>query len=355
MADMFVTRDGMGYFLFGFLFRFLKEFIVQRRQLLELSAAPFLSAMGWMGLQEAQAQGSEWPQRAVKVVVPYSAGGSADTLGRTVTTGLSDHFKQPFVIDNKGGAGGIIGSQFVANSAPDGYNLVVSGIGSHVIAPAENPKAFDPMKDFSHIAILGGPPLVMAINAKVPVNDVKGFIDFANKTAGGVSWGSPGKGTHGYLIGEEFQRMTKIEMVHVGYKGASPAMADLVAGQIPASFTTLSTASVHIQAGRLKALAVSSSKRLKDFPNVPTFAELGFSKLTSVTWFSLSGPAGMPAPLVTKLNAVVRQIMKGPAAQEQLSKSSMETFDWDVPKFNQFFADEIKRWAPMVSAVKEEG
>ena len=333
---------------------FLKEFIVRRRQMLELSAAPMLGALGFSLVQEVQAQGSEWPQRAVKVVVPYSPGGSADTLGRTVTTGLTDAFKQPFVIDNKGGAGGIIGSQFVANAPPDGYNLVISGIGSHVIAPAENPKAFDPMKDFTHIAILGGPPLVMALNANVPVNDVKGFIEFATKTQGGVSWGSPGKGTHGYLIGEEFQRMTKSNMVHVGYKGASPAMADLVAGQIPASFTTLSTASVHIQAGRLKALAVTSSKRLKDFPHVPTFAELGFSKLTSVTWFSLSGPAGMPAALVTKLNAEVRRIMKSPPAQEQLTKSSMETFDWDVPKFNQFFLDEIKRWAPMVNAVKQE-
>ena len=327
---------------------------MRRRQLLEFSAAPLLGALGWTGMEDAQAQGSDWPQRAVKVVVPYSPGGSADTLGRTVTLGLSEYFKQPFVIDNKGGAGGIIGSQFVANSAPDGYNLVVSGIGSHVIAPAGNAKAFDPMKDFTHIAILGGPPLVLAINAQLPVNDVKGFIEYANKMPNGVSWGSPGKGTHGYLIGEEFQRMTKVNMVHVGYKGASPAMADLVAGQIPASFTTLSTASVHLQAGRLKALAMSSSKRLKDFPHVPTFAELGFPKLTSVTWFSLSGPAGMPAALVTKLNAVVRQIMKSPAAQEQLNKSSMETFDWDVPKFNQFFMEEIKRWAPMVSALKDE-
>jgi tripartite-type tricarboxylate transporter receptor subunit TctC len=139
------------------------------------------------GLNAALAQDSAWPQRSVKLVVPYSPGGSADTLGRMASTGLTDAFKQPFVIDNKGGAGGVIGSQIVQKSAPDGYTLVVSGIGSHVIAPADNPSAFDPIKDFSHIAILGGPPLALAVNAKVPVNDLKGFIEYCKSTQGGIS------------------------------------------------------------------------------------------------------------------------------------------------------------------------
>lgn len=298
------------------------------------------------------AQEANWPQRAVKVVVPYAPGGSADTLGRLVTLGLSETFKQPFVIENRGGAGGIIGSQQVAKTAPDGYNLVISGIGSHVIAPADNPKAFDPLKDFTHIAILGGPPIVLAVNADLPIFDIKSFIAFANRNPEGISWGSPGKGTHGYLIGESFELLTKIRMVHVGYKGAAPAVADLVAGHIPASFTTLSTASPHIQSGRLRALAITASKRLPDFPNVPTFAELGYPRLTSVTWFSLSGPAGMSPLLVSRLNQEVRKIMHAPHAQEQLGKNSMETFDWDAARFNQFVSDEIKRWTPMVKEVK---
>lgn len=301
---------------------------------------------------QVYAQEAPWPQRPVKVVVPYAPGGSADTLGRLVAVGLTDVFKQSFVIENRGGAGGIIGSQQVAKAPPDGYNLVISGVGSHVIAPAENPKAFDPLKDFTHIAILGGPPIVLAINADVPATDLKSFIAFANHNAKGVSWGSPGKGTHGYLIGESFELLTKTPMIHVGYKGASPAMADLVAGHISASFTTLSTASPHIQSGRLRALAVSSTRRLPDFPNVPTFAELGYPKLTALTWFSLSGPAGMPAALVNRINQAVRKIMQSPHAQEQLRKNSMETFDWDVARFNQYFSDEIKRWGPMVKQVQ---
>jgi tripartite-type tricarboxylate transporter receptor subunit TctC len=273
-------------------------------------------------------------------------------LGRLVAQGLTDAFKQSFVIENRAGAGGIIGSQQVSKTAPDGYTLVVSGVGSHVIAPAENPQAFDPMRDFTHIAILGGPPIVLAVNAQLPITDLKSFMAYASKGKDGLSWGSPGKGTHGYLIGESFELLTKTPLVHVAYKGAAPAVADLLAGHIPASFTTLSTASTHIQSGKLRALAVTSAKRLPEFPNVPTFAELGYPKLTSVTWFSLSGPAGMPPALVERINAQVRKTMHSKQGQEQLAKASMETFDWDATKFTQYVGDEIKRWTPMVQAIK---
>ncbi len=328
---------------------------MRRRELLQWASLPLVPSLGSLVAHgNAAAQEGVWPNRPVKVVVPYSPGGSADTLGRIVTIGLTEAFKQPFVIENRGGAGGIIGSQLVSKAAPDGYNLVISGIGSHIIAPAENPKSFDPVKDFTHIAILGGPPIALAINAALPINDLKSFMEYAAKQNGGLSWGSPGKGTHGYLIGESFQAATKTRLEHVGYKGAAPAMTDLIAGHISASFTTLSTASSHIQAGRLKLIATTGSKRLKEFRDVPTFAELGYPKLTSTTWFSLSGPAGMPKAMVDLINKEVRKIMHSPQVTEQLAKVSMETYDWDVPKFNTYFASELKRWAPMVSAVSQE-
>jgi len=328
---------------------------VRRRELLQWASLPLVPSLGSLVAHgNAAAQEGVWPNRSVKVVVPYSPGGSADTLGRIVTTGLTEAFKQPFVIENRGGAGGIIGSQLVSKAAPDGYSLVISGIGSHIIAPAENPKSFDPVKDFTHIAILGGPPIALAINAALPINDLKSFMEYAAKQNGGLSWGSPGKGTHGYLIGESFQAATKTRLEHVGYKGAAPAMTDLIAGHISASFTTLSTASPHIQAGRLKLIATTGSKRLKEFRDVPTFAELGYPKLTSTTWFSLSGPAGMPKAMVDLINKEVRKIMHSPQVSEQLAKVSMETYDWDVSKFNTYFASELKRWAPMVSAVSQE-
>ena len=300
----------------------------------------------------AAAQDTAWPQKAVKIVVPYAAGGSSDSLGRLISVGLTETFKQPFVIENKGGAGGMIGSQQVAKSAPDGYNLVISGVASHVIAPTENPKTYDPIKDFTHIAMLGGPPIVLAVNAQLPIPDLKSFMAYAK--ANQVSWGSPGKGTHGYLIGEAFEVMSKTPMQHVAYKGGSPAVADTIAGHIPALFTTLSTASAQIQAGKLRALAITSSKRMPEFPNVPTFSELGYPQLVALTWFSLSGPAGMPSGVVDKLNKEVRKIMQSQAAKEMLAKQSMETFDWDSAKFTQYVGEELKQWAPMIKTVKPD-
>ncbi|MFZ2737976.1 MAG: tripartite tricarboxylate transporter substrate binding protein [Burkholderiaceae bacterium] len=301
-----------------------------------------------------QAQESSWPQHAVKVVVPYAAGGSSDALGRIVSAGLTEVFKQSFVVENRGGAGGMLGSQLVAKTAPDGYNLLVSGVASHVIAPTENPKNYDPIKDFTHIAMLGGPPIVFAINANVPASDLKSFIALAQRSPKSFSWGSPGKGTHGYLIGEAFEVMSKTPMEHIAYKGAAPAVADLLAGHIPASFTTLSTAGPHIHSGKLRALAVTSSKRMADFPHVPTFAELGYPKLVALTWFSLSGPAGMNPVLVERINREVRKIMQSAQARDMLAKNSMETFDWDVPRFNQFVLDELKQWAPLIKTVKTD-
>ena len=305
-----------------------------------------------LGTGTAMAQDALWPQRAVKIVVPYAAGGSSDTLGRLISVGLTEALKQPFVIENKGGAGGMIGSQQVAKSAPDGYNLVISGVASHVIGPSENPKVYDPLKDFTHIAMLGGPPIVLAINAQLPITDLKGFIAYAK--ANPVSWGSPGKGTHGYLIGEAFEVMSQTPMQHVAYKGGSPAVADTIAGHIPALFTTLSTASAQIQSGKLRALAITSSKRLPEFPNVPTFAEQGYPKLIALTWFSLSGPSGMSPAVVDKLNKETRKIMQSQIAKDTLTKQSMETFDWDSARFTQYVGEELKQWAPMIKTVKPE-
>ena len=331
-------------------FSLIHKIIRQRNCLSAVGAG--LMLLGALAAGNASAQEANWPQRAVKIVVPYAAGGSSDSLGRLISVGLTESLKQPFVIENKGGAAGMIGSQQVAKSAPDGYNLVISGVASHVIAPTENPKNYDPIKDFTHIAMLGGPPIVLAVNAQLPIPDLKSFMAYAK--ANQVSWGSPGKGTHGYLIGEAFEVMSKTPMQHVAYKGGSPAVADTIAGHIPALFTTLSTASAQIQSGKLRALAITSSKRMPEFPNVPTFAELGYPQLVALTWFSLSGPAGMPNAVVDKLNKEVRKIMQSQAAKDMLAKQSMETFDWDSARFTQFVGEELKQWAPMIKTVKPE-
>ncbi|MEO7152775.1 MAG: tripartite tricarboxylate transporter substrate binding protein [Burkholderiaceae bacterium] len=298
---------------------------------------------------------SDWPSKPIRLIVPYAPGGSADTLGRLIAKHLGEAFKQTVVIENKGGAGGLIGSQLVAKAAPDGYTLVVSGIGSHVIAPVGQPAGFDPMKDFSHIAMLAGPPLAVVVNAELPVQDFAGFVSYIRANPKGLSWGSPGQGTHGHLTGELFRTQEKLNMVHIAYKGAGPAVADLIANQIPAAFMTLSSANAHIATGKLRLLATSSSKRLAELPGVPTLAELGYPGLTGTTWFALSGPAGMPPALVEKINAEVRRGMQTPAIKAVLKAESMETMDLDPAAFTRYVQSEIDRWTPAVKSVEKAG
>ena len=316
---------------------------VSRRQTLALGLSTLAPALAW-----AQA---DWPSKPIRLVVPYAAGGSSDTLGRLIARQLQDVLKQTVVVENKGGAGGLIGSKEVAKAAPDGYTLVISGIGSHVIAPADTPGSIDPMKDFTHIALLGGPPLGMVVNAELPVKDVKGFIAYVRAEPKGLSWGSPGQGTHGHLTGELFRQVNQLNMVHIAYKGAGPAVADLLGNQIPAAFMTLSSSNAHVDAGKLRLLAVSSSKRVGAYPNVPTLAELGYPQLTGTTWFSVSGPAGMPPAVVDRLNSEIRRALQSQAVRAAMAAESMESGDHDAPGFTRFMVSEIARWAPAVKSL----
>ena len=297
-----------------------------------------------------QAQ-SEWPQKPIRLVVPYAPGGSADTLGRLIAKHLGEAFKQSVVVENRGGAGGLIGSQMVAKAPPDGYTLVISGIGSHVIAPVDAANTFDPLKDFTHIALLGGPPIAMVVNSEQPIRDFKGFISYVSQEPKGMSWASPGQGTHGYLTGETFRSVSRLNMVHVAYKGAGPAVADLIANQIPAGFMTLSSANAHVESGKLRLLALTSPRRLPEYPNVPTFTELGYPTVTGTTWFAVSGPAGMPQAVVDKINAEVRRGLQTAAARKQMAIESMVSADYDSAGFTRFVASEIEHWTPAVKAL----
>ena len=292
-----------------------------------------------------------WPAKPVRVVVPFAPGGTADTLGRLVAAKLGDTFKETFVVENRGGAGGVVGSELVAKSAPDGYTLVVSGVASHCIAPAMSKNfPFDPLRDFTHIALFGGPPGVLVIYPEIPAKDLKQFIAYAKAEHGKLAYGSPGNGTQGHLIAEQLKQVTGIEMTHVPYRGASLAVADLIAGHLPVTSTTLTTAATQIKAGKARALAVSSLKRVPEFPDVPTFAELGYPELTASIWFSLSGPAGMPPEIVIRLNAEVRRVLQLPEVRERLRPEGIEPADLDPQQFTAFVTAELKRWAPVVRA-----
>ena len=297
------------------------------------------------------APAQNYPSRPVKIIVPFGPGGTADTLGRLVAGKLSEQLKESFVIENKGGAGGVVGSELVAKSPADGYTLVVSGIASHVIAPLlPGGTPYDPLKDFTHIALFGGPPAVFAVNPNVPAKTLKEFVQLAKEKPGALSYGSPGPGTQGQLVAELFKREAGIEVLHVPYKGAAAAVTDLMGGQITAVSTTLSTASGQIKAGRARALALSSATRLPDYPDIPTFVEQGFPNIIGTVWFSLSGPAGLPQEIVDKLNAEVRRALELSDVREKLRHEGISPNRLDAKEFTAFVTDELHRWGPTVRA-----
>jgi len=292
-----------------------------------------------------------WPEKPIRLVVPFTPGGSADTLGRLVGQRLAGDLRTSVVVENRAGAGGALGSDLVARSAPDGYTLLVSGVASHVIAPLlPQGTPYDPLRDFTHIALFGGPPAVLAVTPSLSATSLREFVELAKKNPGKYSYGSPGNGTQGQLVAELFKRIAGIDILHVPYKGASAAVTDLMAGHVPVVSTTLTTASGQIRAGRARALAVSAASRLPDYAEIPTFAEQGYPDLVATVWFSLSGPAGMPADIVGRLNAGVRAALEHAEVRERIRHEGIVPNRLDAREFTAFVADELKRWAPIVRA-----
>ncbi len=314
--------------------------------LLEFPAAALLLVVASLFGNPALAQ--TWPAKPVRVIVPFAAGGTSDNLGRIVAQKLSDAFKQPFVVENRGGAGGAIGSELVSKAPPDGYMLVVSGVASHVVVTALSKVPYDPLKDFTHIALFGGPPSVFAVHPSVPVRDLKEFIGLAKASPSKYSYGSPGNGSHGHLVGEVFKKLARIEMTHIPYKGGGPAVGDLIAGHVPAASTTLSSAATQIRAGKAHGLAISSTARLPDHPDIPTFREMGYPDLVATIWFGLSGPAGLPKDIVQRLNAEVRRAMQMPDVRARLRPEGIEPGNLDPQQYTAFVAEELKRWVPVL-------
>jgi len=298
------------------------------------------------------AAAQEWPARPVRIVAPFAPGGSADTLGRLVAERLSDSLKQNFFVENRGGAGGLVGSQQVASADPDGYTFVISGIASHVIAPAINANAgFDPMKSFTHVAYLGGPPIVMIAHPSLGVASLKELVAKAKTSQEARGYVSPGAGTLGNLVAEYWGRKETIRLEHIPYKGAAQAITDLIAGHVKVGSMTWTTAHAQIRAGSVVPLAVSSAKRLPDFPNVPTFKELGYDDLVATTWFSVSGPADLPKSIVDRLNQEIIKALDHPDVRRKLDQEAMETEKMSPEAFTAFVEQEIGRWGPIAKQV----
>ncbi len=300
----------------------------------------------------APAVGQEWPAKPVRLVAPFAAGGASDILGRMIAERLSKVLGQQFVVDNRGGAAGMIGSAAVATAEPDGYTLLVSGNASHVIAPAFYGTAtYDGANGFTHIAYLGGVPAGLLVHSSMNISKYADFVAWAKAENKPVDYVSSGTATYGYLFGAELGRKEGLKLNHIPYKGAGPAMHDLVAGHVRVATISFSTGAEHVRAGTLRALGVSSDKRLRDFPAVPTFKDLGHPDMTSGSWFAISGPPNLPAPVVSKLNQAIRTILQNPEVRQRLEKDGFELRDMSPDEVQKFFVTETERWSPVAKAL----
>jgi tripartite-type tricarboxylate transporter receptor subunit TctC len=318
------------------------------KRTLRISVCVILAAAAPAAFAQTPA-GSTWPAKPVRLVIPFGPGGTADTLGRLVGARLGETFGQTFIADNRAGAGGLIGADVVAKSPADGYTLVVSGIASHVLAPTLAAKSpFDPARDVTHIALFGGPPALFAVHPSLPPKTLKEFVSFAKARPKQLVFGSPGNGTLGHLVGVLFTNSAGIAVEHIPYKSASFAVVDIVAGHIQTISTTLSTAAPQIRSGRVRPLAISSAERLAEFPQVPTFRESGYPELLATVWFALSGPPGLPADIVSRLNAECQRILATPEVRERLRIDGIAPQPLSAQAFADFVGAELKRWAPII-------
>jgi tripartite-type tricarboxylate transporter receptor subunit TctC len=309
-----------------------------------------LAALAGIVLAVAGAAAAEWPSKPVRIVVPFAAGGAADTLGRLYADALSAAFGRQFYVENRIGGGGLIGAEAVARAEPDGLTLMVSGIPTHVLGPAMNRNVgFDPMRDFTHIAYFGGTPNALVVHPSLGVSTYRDFLALA-RGADGVEYVSAGFGTMGNWIAEYLASKEAVKLVHVAYKGGAQALVDLLAGHVKVGMLTWSTVAEHIRAGRLRALAVTSAQRLPHAPEVPTLRELGHD-FVATGWYSLSGPAGLSPDIVERVNREIVRAAGRPQVRRQIEQDAIEAKPMSPTEVTSFMQSEIDRWTPMITGL----
>ena len=313
---------------------------MKRRTLLQ--AAPALVCAP--SLLQAQAT---YPAKPIRYIVPVSAGGGSDMVGRTVTERWGNLLKQSFIVDNQGGGGGVIASQAVARAAPDGYTLLQGYVATHGTSPATRKLPYDAVKDFTAIGMIGVTPNVLVVNSALPVTNVKEFIDYLRKNPGKLSYGSAGQGSLTHLTMELFKQQVNSFMVHIPYRGIAPAFTDLMGGQTQAMFPGLAAAVPHIRSGRVRPLAVTGLKRHPQFKDVPTLDESGFKGFDAQQWYGVVGPAGMPAPVVKQLNESLATVLRAPDLREKLSVEAIEPMVMTPDEFAAFIKSDIARWTKL--------
>lgn len=294
-----------------------------------------------------------YPSKSVNIIVPWPAGGPSDIAARPMAKGLQEELGQPFVIDNRGGAGGNIGTQLVTKAPADGYTLLITSSAPIVINPSlYKQMPFDPPKDLAPITNLLRVPLILAVNPSVPAKNLSELIAYVNAQKGKIQYASAGNGTPQHLTGELFKSTAKVDMVHVPYKGSAPAITDLVGGHVPIMFDSAIAILPMIKAGKVRPIAITSAKRSSALPDLPTFDESGMKGFESYAWYGMFAPANTPADVIGKLNAAALKVMKGPEWQKILSDTGSENVGESPAQFTAFTKAEAAKWAKVV---KESG
>ncbi len=298
-------------------------------------------------------QAQTWPARAVQVIIPGAPGDGADLAGRLLGQKLQEKLGQGFVIDNKTGAGGIIGSVAGKNAAPDGYHFIIGTAGSHGINAAVYEKlAYDPIKDFEPVILINKTPNVCVIHPGIAANNLAEFVALAKKEPGKYSFASGGNGSSAHLSAEYLKMLAGIDLLHVPYKGASPAVQAVIAGQVQMFCGNLPPAIPHIKSGKLRALGVTTLKRSPELPEVPTIDESGYKGFESVAWFAVFAPKGTPADAINRLNQALDEIIKLPDVREKLQAQGTDPVGGSPADLRQFQDNEIQKWTKVARTAR---
>ncbi|MEI7680622.1 MAG: tripartite tricarboxylate transporter substrate binding protein [Betaproteobacteria bacterium] len=296
------------------------------------------------------AAAAEYPVKPVRVIVPFAPGGTNDVAARIVAEKFSERFAQSFVVDNRAGANGVVGAEIVARAAPDGYTLLVASAGIAVNPSIMKSLPYDTQRDFTPLGMVGGGPYLMVVHPAIGAKTVKEFVAWTKARPAQISYASVGVGSPSQLAAELLRMVSDIDMQHVPYKGGSAALPDLIAGRVAMFFGSISTLNPQMQAGRLRAIAVTTLTRSPALPEVPTFVESGFPGFEVNGWYGLLGPAKMPAVLVARLNAELQKVLAAGETQTRFAANGMEPAGGTAAAFDERIRNEMTKWAQVVHA-----
>ncbi|VCU68839.1 Tripartite tricarboxylate transporter family receptor [Pigmentiphaga humi] len=320
---------------------------MQRRTFLQ--AAPVLLAPGLAGLPGlAGAQG--YPDKPIRYIVPVAPGGGSDMVGRTVCERWSRALGQQIVVENQGGGGGVIACQNTARAPADGYTLMQGYVATHGTSPATRKVPYDAVKEFTPIGMIGATPNILVIDPKLPIKNLKEFVEYVKAHPGQISYGSAGAGSLTHLTMELMAQQLGIPMTHAPYRGVAPALTDTIGSQTQAVFPGLAAALQHIRSGRLRALAITGNSRAPQVPDVPTLDELGLKNFDAVQWYGVVGPAGIPDNVVTRLNETLNTVLKAPDMREKLGGEAVEPMPMSAPEFSDYLQKDLARWTALAKA-----